>query len=146
MGGVENRGRRPRFSTPPKGPGECCRFDPLPGQNILSWRFDHEIFFRVILSLPLIQEGQLSVSGEGKCTILVKCSDDLVCTVKVWLGQLTALNMTPLGWPDRKTSTQTNSIREKCIFFLCWKANKTCIVKQTGAYSEGVSWTQAKPL
>ena len=23
MGGVENRGRRPRFSTPPKGPGEC---------------------------------------------------------------------------------------------------------------------------
>ena len=23
MGGVENRGRKPRFSTPPKGPGEC---------------------------------------------------------------------------------------------------------------------------
>ena len=23
VGGVENRGRRPRFSTPPKGPGEC---------------------------------------------------------------------------------------------------------------------------
>ena len=32
---------------------------------------DHEIFSTVILSLPLIQEGQLSVSGERLCTILV---------------------------------------------------------------------------
>ena len=30
----------------------------------LSWRFDHEIFSKVSLSLPLIQEEQLSVSGE----------------------------------------------------------------------------------
>ena len=34
---------------------------------------DHEIFSTVILSLPLIQEGQLSVSGERMCTILVNC-------------------------------------------------------------------------
>ena len=32
---------------------------------------DHEIFFVVILSLPLIQEGQLSVSSERICAILV---------------------------------------------------------------------------
>ena len=32
---------------------------------------DHEIFSTVILSLPLIQEGQLSVYGERMCTILV---------------------------------------------------------------------------
>ena len=32
---------------------------------------DHEIFSMVILSLPLILEGQLSVSGERMCTILV---------------------------------------------------------------------------
>ena len=31
---------------------------------------DHEIFSTVILSLPLIQEGQLSVSGERMYTIL----------------------------------------------------------------------------
>ena len=31
---------------------------------------DHEIFSMVILSLPLIQGGQLSVSGERMCTIL----------------------------------------------------------------------------
>ena len=39
--------------------------------NILPWRFDHEIFSTVILSLPLIQEVQLLVSGENICTILV---------------------------------------------------------------------------
>ena len=32
---------------------------------------DHEIFSTVILSLTLIQEGQLSVSGKRMCTILV---------------------------------------------------------------------------
>ena len=37
---------------------------------------DHEIFSMVILSLPLIQEGQLSVSGERMCTILVNRIED----------------------------------------------------------------------
>ena len=32
--------------------------------NILSWRFDHELLYMVILSLLLILEGQLSVSGQ----------------------------------------------------------------------------------
>ena len=36
----------------------------------------HEIFSTVILSLPLIQEGQLSVSGERTCTILVNRLED----------------------------------------------------------------------
>ena len=39
--------------------------------NILLWTFDHEIFSMVILSLLLIQDRQLSVSGERMCTILV---------------------------------------------------------------------------
>ena len=38
------------------------RYLPHGVGNILSW---------VILSLPLIQEGQLSVSGERMCTVLV---------------------------------------------------------------------------
>ena len=33
-------------------------------------------YFLVILSLPLIQEGQLSVSGERMCTILVNGLED----------------------------------------------------------------------
>ena len=34
------------------------------------------IFSTVILSLPLIQEGQLSVSGKRMCIILVNCLED----------------------------------------------------------------------
>ena len=37
---------------------------------------DHEMFSTVILSLPLIQEGQLSVSGERMCAILVNRLED----------------------------------------------------------------------
>ena len=37
---------------------------------------DHEIFSMVILSLLLIQEGQLSVSGKRMCTILVNYLED----------------------------------------------------------------------
>ena len=51
-------------------------FDPCPVGNILSWRFDHEIFSTVIFSLLLIQEVQLSVSGERMCTVLVNSLED----------------------------------------------------------------------
>ena len=37
---------------------------------------DYEIFSTVILSLPLIQEGQLSASGERICTILFNHLED----------------------------------------------------------------------
>ena len=37
---------------------------------------DHGIFSSVILSLPPIQEGQLSVSGERMCTIPVNRLED----------------------------------------------------------------------
>ena len=48
------------------------------------WSFsDHEIFSTVILSLPLIQEGQLSVSGKRKCTIPVNHLEDYACPLKV---------------------------------------------------------------
>ena len=57
---------------------------------------DHEIFSTVILSLPLIQEGHLSVSEERMCTILVNRLEDKACPVNVWLGKLTTLDMTPL--------------------------------------------------
>ena len=43
---------------------------------MLSWRTGHEIISMVILSFPLIQEGQLSVSGERMCTILVNPLED----------------------------------------------------------------------
>ena len=42
-------------------------FNPRRGRQHSFVRIDHEIFSTVILSLPLIQEGQLSVSGERMC-------------------------------------------------------------------------------
>ena len=43
------------------------QFDPRQGQQHSFVEIDHEIFSTVILSLPLIQEGQLSVSDERIC-------------------------------------------------------------------------------
>ena len=56
---------------------------------ILSWRFDHEIFSTVILSLPLTQEGQMSVSDERMCTILVNRLEEWACPAKVRSGKMT---------------------------------------------------------
>ena len=51
-------------------------FNPRRGRQHSFVEIDHEIFSTVILSLPLIQEGQLSVSGERMCTILVNSLED----------------------------------------------------------------------
>ena len=55
-----------RMTTPPFRGGRHNSFVEI----------DHEIFSMVILSLPLIQEGQLSVSGERMSTILVNRLED----------------------------------------------------------------------
>ena len=49
---------------------------PRRGRQHSFVEIDHEIFSTVILSLPLIQEGQLSVSSERMCTILVNRLED----------------------------------------------------------------------
>ena len=51
-------------------------FNPRRGRQHSFVEIDHEIFSTVILSLPLIQEGQLSVSGERMCTLLVNRLED----------------------------------------------------------------------
>ena len=51
-------------------------FNPRRGRQHSFVEIDHEIFSTVILSLPLIQEGQLSVFGERMCTILVNRLED----------------------------------------------------------------------
>ena len=59
----------------PTGDQEVAGSIPLGWQHSFM-EIDHEIFSMIILSLPLIKEGQLSVSGQMMCTILVKCLDD----------------------------------------------------------------------
>ena len=49
---------------------------PLPGRQHSFMEIDHEIFSMVILSFPLIQEGQLSVSYERMCRVLVNRLED----------------------------------------------------------------------
>ena len=44
------------------------RFDPRQVRQHSFIEIDHEIFSMVIRSLPLIQEGQLSISGERMYT------------------------------------------------------------------------------
>ena len=51
-------------------------FNPRRGQQHSFVEIDREIFSTVILSHPLIQEGQFSVSGERMCTILVNRLED----------------------------------------------------------------------
>ena len=51
-------------------------FNPRPGLQHSFMEIDHGIFSMVILSLRLIQKGQLSVSGERMCTILVNGLED----------------------------------------------------------------------
>ena len=49
---------------------------PQPGRQHFFVEIDHEVFFTVILSLLLIREGQLSVSGERMHTILLNHLED----------------------------------------------------------------------
>ena len=55
---------------------EGCEFNPRRGRQHSFMEIDREIFSTVIFSLPLIQEGQWSVSGERMCTILVNRLED----------------------------------------------------------------------
>ena len=60
----------------PIGDQEVAGSTPAEVGNISFVEIDHEIYSTVILSLPLIQEGQLSVSGKKMCTILVNRLED----------------------------------------------------------------------
>ena len=67
------------------------------------------IFYHYLITYLLLTY-LLTFSGERMCTILVNRWEDYACPVNVWLGNLTALDMTPLGWLGRKTSTQTSKL------------------------------------
>ena len=74
---------------------------PLLGRQHSFVEIDHEIFSMV--SLLLIQEGQLSVSCKRMCMTLVKSLRGLSLPSK----SVTILPMTPMGWLGHKTPTQT---------------------------------------
>ena len=54
----------------------------------------------------------------GLCRLEVNRLEDYACPVNVWLGKLTALDMTPLGWLGRKTSTQTKALFDVSLILM----------------------------
>ena len=68
---VTRHTHKTKYDWRPGGRG----FNPRRGWQHSFVEIDQEIFSTVILALPLIQEGQLSVSGERMCTILVNRLD-----------------------------------------------------------------------
>ena len=77
-------------------------FDTRRDRQHCFLEIDHEIFSTVILSLPLIQDGQLSVSGERMCTILVNNTDQTLHSAASDLGlhclPITLLWVSQLQW------------------------------------------------
>ena len=69
----------------------------IPPSPATFVEIDHEIFFTVILTLSLIQEGQLSVSGERMCTSTCQLLRGLGLPGKMWLDKLTTFDVTLTG-------------------------------------------------
>ena len=67
---------RPQLNAPSDWRPGGRVFNHCRGRQHSFVEIDREIFSTVILSLLLIQEGQLSVSGERMCTILVNRLED----------------------------------------------------------------------
>ena len=65
-----------QLNARPTGDQEVVGSTPRRGRQHSFMEIDREVFSMVILSLLLIQEGQLSVSGERMCTILVNHLED----------------------------------------------------------------------
>ena len=77
-------------------------FDPRRDRQHSFLEIDHDIFSIVMLSLPLIQDGQLSVSGKRMCTILVNYTDQTLPSAASDLGlhclPITLLWVSQLQW------------------------------------------------
>ena len=61
----------------------------IPAQFHTFMEIDHEIFLQPFSSLPLIQEGLLSVTSESMCTKYWLNASSSLPRKKVWLGKLT---------------------------------------------------------
>ena len=73
VAGLDMPGRQHSFMEAGLGGSVGCMSDWFSGGCWFDWldqqnSFIHELFSRVILSLPLIQDGQLSVSGKRMYT------------------------------------------------------------------------------
>ena len=94
------------------GPGGCG-FNPRRGRQHSFVEIGREMFSTVILSLPLVREGRLLVSGEGMCTVLVGRLGDWACPVDVWLDWPRSTWPHWIDWavkPQHKQTVHYNSV------------------------------------
>ena len=89
---------RPRWLSwmrRPTGDQEVAGSTPAEVSNILSWRLIMKYFLRSFSPFHWFKKGsELSVSGEGMCTILVNRLEDKACPVNMWL-----VNWPRSTWP-----------------------------------------------
>ena len=97
-----------RSDTRPPGMQTVAGFDPHVRQNILVLRFGHENVSTIILSLPLIQEGQLACPGGLPRNSVARLTDRSIIPIMtfsatiIWVWVLKIANRTPA----RPTSTK----------------------------------------
>ena len=101
------RPRRLSWMRCPTGDQEVAGLTPAEVGNILLWRLIMKYFLRSFSPFRWFKKGSCQFLAK-ECTILVNRLDD-ACPVNMWLGKLTALDMTPLDWLGHKTSTQTQT-------------------------------------
>ena len=80
-------------------------FDPPSGRQH-SFVEVMEYFLRSFSPFRWFKKCSCQFLVKENAQYLVDRLEDEACLVKVWLGNLTALNMTPQGWLGRKTANK----------------------------------------
>ena len=89
------------------------RFDPYRVQQHSSLEIDYKIFSKDIFSLPLIQQGQLSVSCARICISTGETLRELRLPRKSMVSWTDWLDMALMGWLDHKTWIQNPT--DECV-------------------------------
>ena len=89
----------------PNGDQKVAGSIPAGSGNILSWRLIIKYFLRSFSGFRCFSFWQNNLHKHWLTAWRTKPAQE-----NVWLGKLTAVDMTLLGWADRKTLTQTNKL------------------------------------
>ena len=84
-----------------------CRFNSHSVGNILLWRLIMKYRLRLLSPFCWFKKGSFQFLAKECAQFLVNRLKDYACPVTVWLDKVTTLDMAPIGWLGRETSTQT---------------------------------------
>ena len=86
---------------------EVAGWIPISSGNIFPWSLIMKYFLQSIYPFWWFKKGSCQFLVKECAQVPVNCLEP--SPGNVWLGKLTALNMTLMGWLGLKTSTQSNS-------------------------------------